>query len=193
MREPGEFILPEGKRLGYRPVMHKYVGLLWSDPVDPFWTRIYERTSVDPATLYPMITPADADTIRPYFNAGCLVVRPECGTLRRWGEYFARLYSDDALVKMCADDIKKRILLHQTALTGSILNHLNRDELLEFSDHINYPILFDQVFGAQRSFNDISDVVTFRHESYFRNPAPGLGDAVAGLTGTDSVAEGPLA
>lgn len=172
LQEPDEFILPKGKSLGYRPVMHKNVGLLWSEPLDSFWTRVYERNAVDQAALFPMVTPADADTIRPYFNAGCLVVRPERGTLRRWGDYFTQLYTDDRLRKMCEDDVKKRIFIHQTALTGAILNHLSRDELQEFSDRINYPIFFDQVFGARKTFNDITDVVTFRHESYFRDPAP---------------------
>ena len=44
--------------------------------------------------------------------------------------------------------------------------------MIEFSPRINYPIFFEQMFGAKRIFGDITDVVTFRYESYFTNPAP---------------------
>jgi hypothetical protein len=172
LQEPGEFILPNGKNLGYRPVMHKNIGLLYTEPVDTFWHRAYEKMSVSEASLFPMITPADGDTIRPYFNAGCMIVRPENHILRKWVDYFTILYQDSILSEMCRQDIRKRIFIHQVALTGAILNHLERVEMIELSERINYPIFFEQMFGAKRKFNDISDVVTLRHESYFRNPAP---------------------
>jgi len=44
--------------------------------------------------------------------------------------------------------------------------------MIEFSPRVNYPIFFEQMFGAKRTFDDITEVVTFRHESYFRKPAP---------------------
>ncbi len=172
LQEPDEFLLPGDKALGYRPVMHKNVGLLWNEPLDDFWARILKQMAVDPERLFPMVTPADGDTIRPYFNAGCLVVRPERGVLRGWVRAFQKLYQDPQLAQMCREDVKKRIFIHQTALTGAILNTLRREELLELSDRINYPIFFEQMFGARRTFNDLNDVVTFRHESYFRDPAP---------------------
>lgn len=170
--EPEEFKLPENKKLGYRPVMHKNVGLLYSEPLDSFWMRIYERMSLDESRLFPMVTPADEDTIRPYFNAGLLVVRPDAGILKKWVEYYGKLYQDTVLKKMCEEDISKRIFLHQTALTGAILNQYTPEDILLLSDRMNYPIFFREQFGAKKDFHDISDVVTFRHESYFNNPDP---------------------
>jgi len=170
--EPNEFKLPKNIKLGYRPVMHRNVGLLYSEPLDSFWMRIYERMAVDESRLFPMVTPADEDTIRPYFNAGLLVVRPEAGVLRKWVEYYSKLYQDTLLKKMCEQDIPKRIFLHQTALAGAILNHLRQNEIIEFSDKINYPIFFREQFGAKKDFHDITKVVTLRHESYFNNPDP---------------------
>ena len=172
LEEPGEFILPESKGLGYRPVMHKNIGLLYTEPVDAFWARVYEKMSVPESALFPMVTPADGDTIRPYFNAGCMVVRPERQILRRWSDYFTILYRDSVLADFCRQDVSKRIFIHQSALIGAILNHVERNDMVEFSDRINYPIFFKEMFGAKRDFRDIRNVVTFRHESYFRNPAP---------------------
>jgi len=172
LREPAEFMLPEGKALGYRPVMHKNIGNLFNEPVDEFWGRVFELLAVPDSTFFPMVTPADGDTLRPYFNAGCMVVRPRQGLMSHWLRCFIRLYRDPVLVEMCNSDIKRRIFMHQAALTGAILTRLDRDEMIEFSPRINYPIFFEQMFGAKRAFDDITDVVTFRHESYFRKPAP---------------------
>ncbi|MFH1940791.1 MAG: hypothetical protein ABIL68_01710, partial [bacterium] len=91
LREPDEFILPKGKSMGYRPVMHRNIGSLYSEPADAFWSRAYEKMSVSESSLFPMATVADGDTIRPYFNAGCMVVRPERGILRKWADYFPML------------------------------------------------------------------------------------------------------
>ena len=172
LQQPHEFMLPEGKSLGYRPVMHKNVGMLWTEPVDGFWGRAFELLSVPETSLFPMVTPADGDTLKPYFNAGCIFVRPERGLLARWADCWTTLYQDSSLTEMCKADVKKRIFIHQVALAAAILTHLERDEMLELSSKINYPIFFEQMFGARRVFDDITGVVTFRHESYFRKPAP---------------------
>jgi hypothetical protein len=172
LREPDEFMLPEGKALGYRPVMHKNIGLLYTEPLDAFWGRAFELMSVSEGSLFSMVTPADGDTLKPYFNAGCMIVRPERGLMARWVDCWRALYADSLLTEMCRADVKKRIFIHQVALAGAILTHLERDEITELSSRINYPIFFEQMFGTKRVFDDITDVVTFRHESYFRKPAP---------------------
>jgi len=119
-----------------------------------------------------MVTPADQDTIRPYFNAGLLVVRPEEGILRNWEKYFYQLSHDTLIRSMCEQDFLKRLFLHQTALTAAVLNHLNPDQLCLFSDKINYPVFFKEMFGASKEFVDITEAITIRHESYFRDPDP---------------------
>ncbi len=172
LEEPDEFILPEGKSLGYRPVMHKNIGLLWAEPPDAFWGRAFELLSVPESSLFPMVTPADGDTLKPYFNAGCMIVRPERGLMAGWVDCWTTLYRDSLMTEMCRGDVKYRIFIHQVALAGAILTHLGTDEMLELSSRVNYPIFFEQMFGARRVFDDITGVVTFRHESYFRKPAP---------------------
>jgi hypothetical protein len=138
LQEPAELILPEGTVLGYRPVMHKNVGLLYTEPLDTFWARALDLLSVSETSLFPMVTPADDDTIRPYFNAGCLAVRPERGLMAEWAECFTKLYTDSAMAEMCKADRMKRIFIHQVALTGAILRHLERSEMSDLSDRYNY-------------------------------------------------------
>jgi len=173
LQEPKEFILPEGKALGYRPVFHRNICPLYEDPLDQYWTRAYELMEVREASLFPMVTPADGDRIRPYFQAGCLAVRPEKGLLRKWREMFNVVSRDAAIKGICEKDGPKRTFTFQASLTGAFLNTLRRDEMLEFSGRINYPIFFREMFGAKRDFHDITDAVTVRYERFFADPPEG--------------------
>jgi hypothetical protein len=170
IQEPDEYILPESKSLGYRPVFHRNINPLYSEPLDEYWARAYQIMDINESTAFPMVTPADGDTIRPYFQAGCIVVRPKQGILRKWAEMFAVLYQDSVIKELCKQDQRKRIFTFQVALTGAILNNLDRSEMIEFSDRINYPIFFREMFGAKRDFHDISNAVTIRYEHFFVNP-----------------------
>jgi hypothetical protein len=181
LQEPGEFVLPKGKSLGYRPVMHRNISPLYTEPLDEFWKRAYENMSIPESLAFPMVTVADGDTIRPYINAGCLVVRPERGLLRKWAETFPLLYKDPVLKEMCRQDELKRIFIHQVALSGAIMKHLGRDEMFELSDKINYPIFFREMFGAKRDFHDIREAVTIRYESFFDNAPPDWEKSLSGL------------
>jgi hypothetical protein len=170
LQEPDEFLLPKGKSLGFRPVMHRNISPLYDEPLDEFWKRAYEDMAIPESLVFPMITVADEDRIRPYINAGCLVVRPERGLLRKWAETFALLYKDPAMKEMCRQEERRRIFIHQVALSGAVMKHLKRDEMLELSDRVNYPIFFGEMFGAKKYFHDISEAVTIRYESFFVDP-----------------------
>lgn len=172
LQEPGEFLLPEGISLGYRPVMHKNISSLYDEPLDAFWERAYRNMAITDSLVFPMATVADGDKIRPYINAGCLVVRPGRGLLRKWADTFSLLSEDPALKEMCRQDERKRIFIHQVALSGAVMKHLRRDEIIELSGRINYPIFFGEMFGAKRDFHDISEAVTIRYESFFVKPPP---------------------
>ena len=169
-QEPGEFLLPEGKSLGYRPVTHRNISPLYDEPLDDFWKRAYEDMGITESLVFPMVTVADGDKIRPYINAGCLIVRPERGLLRKWAETFPLLYKDPVLKEMCRKDERLRVFIHQVALSGAVMKYLKREELLELSCRINYPIFFGEMFGAKRDFHDINGVVTIRYETFFINP-----------------------
>ncbi len=173
LQEPTEFLLPPEKSLGYRPVMHRNICPRYDEPLDDFWHRVYHLMSIDKAVLFPMTTPAYGDRVRPYFNAGCLVVRPERRLLRNWAEQWSLLHPDPQLREMSEGDQRKRIFLHQVALVGAVLNNIERGEMLEFSDRINYPLFFQRMFGAEQPFDDITEVISLRHESFYRNGSPG--------------------
>ena len=180
LQEPGEFLLPKAKSLGYRPVMHRNISPLYKEPLDDFWKRAYDNMSTPESLAFPMVTVADGDMVRPYINAGCLVVRPERGLLRKWAETFPLLYKDPVLKEMCRQDERKRIFIHQVALSGAVMKHLGRGEMLELSDKINYPIFFREMFGAKRDFHNIKDAVTIRYESFFDSAPPDWDKVLSG-------------
>ena len=127
LREPVAFDLADDLAFAYRPVMHNRSGTLYAEPPNKFWSRIYAVLKVGDDRLFPMVTPADQETIRAYFNAGLLVVRPERGIFRTWADDFVALYSDSLLARMCREDTEKRIFLHQTALVGAVLNRVRSE------------------------------------------------------------------
>ncbi len=170
IREPAEFILPEGKNLGYRSVFHRNISPLYDEPLDAYWSRAYKSMGIRETAVFPMITPADEDTIRPYFQAGCVVVRPEKGIMKKWEDMLVLLAEDPIIREISEREPRKRLFTFQVALTGAILNAVERDEMLEFSARINYPVFFREMFGAKKDFHDISDAVTVRYEHFFQNP-----------------------
>ena len=172
LQEPEKLILGENIGLAYRPVMHNRSGSLYSEPPDQFWSRIYEKLKITDEMLFPMVTPADNQTIRAYFNAGLLAVRPRYGILRAWGESFKILYTDSVLADMCRSDVERRIFIHQTALVGAVLPRLDRSQMIELPGTYNYPLFFNQMFESSEEFESIDDIVTMRYDVYFRNPDP---------------------
>jgi len=76
------------------------------------------------------------------------------------------------MADMCQENITHKIFLHQTALVGAVINTLNRAEMVELPETYNYPFFFEQMFEAAKRFRSIDDVITLRHDIYFRNPDP---------------------
>jgi len=171
VKEPRDFRLPDSISLGYRPVMHKLIGSRYSESPDEFWTRVYDKLGVSAASIFPVQTPVDRETIRAYFNAGLLVLRPEMGVLRKWPECFAILYTDTVFVDWCKQDQRKGIFLHQVALAGDILSTLRKADMVELPATYNYSLLLRDKYPASQRPASLDDVVLFRHEFIFSAPA----------------------
>jgi len=164
LSEPSDFDLQTDVSFAYCPVMHNRSGSRYDQPPDDFWSRIYDRLSITDELLFPVVTPADQQKIRAYFQAGLLVVRPERGILRGWADNFELLYTDSVLVDMCRAEADKRIFLHQTALVGAVLKTISRDEMLELSNRYNYPIFFEQKYDSHVVYDSLEDIITIRCE-----------------------------
>lgn len=183
-QEPRGLALPAGVSLGCTPVFHQRIGSLYGEPADAFWSRIYETLAVPAEAIFPVVTPVDNRTLRGYFNAGLLVVRPERGLLRAWPEALRALYEDSLLAAACRQDRVKWIFLHQTALAALICRELRREEVLLYPYGINYPLNLHESYPAEHRPARLDDLVTCRHEHFFDDPAwvrkAGASTALAG-------------
>jgi len=162
--EPAAWILQAGKILGYRPVMHLLIGSPFDRPLDPFWTLVYDRCGVAEKRVFPMTTPVDEVRIRPYFNAGMLILRPERGILRAWREDFDRLYRDPIFEPFLKDDPRHAVFLHQAILAGTILRLLEPKDLLEIPFPYNYSLQLYGQYPEAKRIRTLDNIVTARYD-----------------------------
>ncbi len=140
LAEPGEFLLPPGIALAGRPVHHRLIGSPYDEPPSLFWKLLYEAEAVPESNLYPMVSTMDRQRIRPYYNAGCLVVRPERRILRTWYAELARLIRDPAVIEEASKVPRGSLFLHQAALSAVILSRIPKEQIAELPFRYNYPL-----------------------------------------------------
>lgn len=169
LNEPYDLALPGGKNVGYRPVHITNVGSRIDSPLDDFWRLIYERCGVSEDRIFPMKTHVDENTLRPYFNAGHLVVRPEKRLIRRWRDLFLSLYNLPEFERFYSNGLY-RIFMHQAVLSAVILNSYPHEELLELPATYNYPLHLYNEDSTGRKPDSIEELVTVRHEGFYKDP-----------------------
>jgi hypothetical protein len=168
--EPRALLLDDRITLGYRPVDHRLIGSLIDQPLDAFWTLVYRVCQVSDTRVFPMTTSADESTIRPYFNAGMLVVRPEKGLLSAWRSRFESVYRLPEFEAFYKLHPLYQIFVHQAILAGELLSALVQREMVELPCHVNYPLHMHDQYPASRRPQTLNDLVSFRYEDFFSDP-----------------------
>jgi len=169
LREPEAFLLQNEKNLGYRPVHHTLVGSRYDMAIDEFWTLIYSWCKVPQNRIFLMETHIDGARIRPYFNAGMLVTRPQKRLLQTWSDIFFDSYQNLPFTRFYEKNQLYKIFIHQALLSGVILSTFETDELTEFPSTYNYPLhLYTKDVTGHRP-SSIEEVVTFRHENFYHD------------------------
>ncbi len=164
LQEPADFLLANDKNLGYRPVHHSNVGSVYDKPIDPFWSLVYRYCNVPEERVFPMKTHVDQNILRPYFNAGILVIRPEDGLFKTWQEKFFEVYQTPELAELYESDERYVIFIHQALLSGVILSTFAPGEIQELPRSYNYPLhLYEDDVTAHRP-SSLDELVTLRHE-----------------------------
>ena len=164
LNPPKVFLLPEGTRLAYRPVHHTLVGSIYDQPVDPFWTLIYEHCDVPQDRIFPMETCVRDHIIRPYFNAGMLAVRPQNGLFSDWWNMFQRLYRHPDFLPFYEKDRRYAIFMHQAVLTGVLLHRLTKGEMQELPETVNYPLHLHHEYPPEHRPKTLNALITCRYE-----------------------------
>ena len=164
VRPPVEFLLQKDINLAYRPVHHTRIGSVYERPPDDFWSLIYQHCGISADRAFPMETCIRDNTIRAYFNAGLLVVRPECRLLETWLDHFKKLYRHPDFQPFFNSDVIYMVFMHQVVLSGVILNVFGRDELLLLPATVNYPLNLHLECSAEYRPESLNDLTTCRYE-----------------------------
>ena len=169
LQEPKDFLLQDGKSLGFRPVHHTLVGSRYEEPLDLFWTLIYRYCNVPEERVFPMTTHVDDTIIRPYFNAGLLVTRPERRLLKAWRDNFFKVYQEPPFQELYRQDERYTIFIHQAVLSGVILSTLRTDEIQELPSAYNYPLHLHAEDVTDHRPSCLEELVTIRHEGFYKD------------------------
>ena len=159
IKEPSEFILAEDKNYGYRPVHHKLIGSKFDEPIDEFWSLIYEKCNTPIDKIFPMKTHIDGEILRPYINSGFQVVRPKIGFFNKWWNSFREIFQDPVFKKFYEESDLYTIFIHQAVLSALMLEEFKLEEIVELSSDYNYPIhLFEESLDElkPKSINDLT-------------------------------------
>jgi hypothetical protein len=170
LQEPKDFFLKDGKSLGFRPVHHTLIGSPYNEPLDPFWTLIYRYCNVPKDRVFSMVTHVDGTRIRPYFNAGILITRPERHLLQTWRDRFFKAYRESAFQEFCQQDERYAVFLHQAVLSGVILSTFATNEIQELPSKYNYPLHLHAQDVTDHRPSCLEDLVTFRYEGFYEDP-----------------------
>lgn len=162
LQPPIHFALTPDKKLAYRPVHHKNIGSDFNRPPDKFWDLVYQHTEVPQERLFQMIT-CYGEAVRPYFNAGILVIDPREGLLKKWATEFDRTFQHPDFTPFF-DEPRYAIFMHQAILSGVLLNGLTAAEMSELPESYNYPLHMHVDYPASGRAAGLSDLVTARYE-----------------------------
>jgi hypothetical protein len=169
IQEPTDLVIGDNQALGYRPVDHRLIASRYAEPVDNFWQLIYLKCAVPDDQIFPMTTSVDMVMIRPYFNAGMLVLRPEKGVLRQWANTFSNLYRLPIFSTFYRQNTLYQIFFHQAVLAGVILASVEQNTLHSLSHLVNYPLHMHANYPAERRPATMNELVTCRYDTAFQN------------------------
>lgn len=169
INDPEDLILPNGKLVGYRPVDHRLIGSLWNLPKDAFWESVYNHFNLSDERTFPMMTSVDRVEIRPYFNAGMLVVRPQAGLLQTWSEAMINSMNLPIFDKFYRENTLYQIFIHQVLLAVILCQCLEKDQFIQLPYKVNYPLHMHSQYPADLKVNNLNDLITCRHDGFFED------------------------
>lgn len=163
LNPPEHFALPENARVGYRPVHHQNVGSGYGQVIDTFWQQIYTHCQVPDEHIFQMDT-CYRESVRPYFNAGMLVCRPQEALLQAWLETFQLTYRHPDFTP-AYEQPKYAVFMHQAVLAGILLHRYRPDQLLELPESYNYPLHMHADYPAEYRIHALEELKTARYEN----------------------------
>ncbi|MHA1976470.1 MAG: hypothetical protein ACW98I_06215 [Candidatus Hodarchaeales archaeon] len=177
LNPPTEFSLDKDIKVGYAPVHHTLIGSIYDKPIDSFWNFVYDKCGVSTDNVFPVRTHVDGNMLRPYFNAGCLIIRPVEDLFHLWLTKFKEIYQHPKIIEYYEENYLYKIFIHQVVLAGVILSSVDKEELMELPFNYNYPLHLYSESEEEFRPKDFNKLITARYEEIqvwdkipFQNP-----------------------
>lgn len=151
------------RNIGCRPVHHTLIGSLYYQPIDEFWDLIYRKCEVPEDRIFPMQTHVDGNILRPYYNSGFLIVRPENRFLEKWWNRYKELYKDSDFKRFYDKNKLYITFVHQAVLSAEILSNFEKNELEVLPFSYCYPINLYEESLPEYKPKSTSELVTARY------------------------------
>jgi len=155
-----------------RPVfLLNTVGLPVDQPVDHFWSAIYEAAGADPAAVPAVVSLVEDVAIRLYINCGIIAFRPGRGICREWAKTFGALASDEAFQRSACADARHRIFLHQAVLSAVVAARTRPAERRWLPPGYVYPLHLHNRLPIEKRAHRLNDLTCMIVESLWEEAA----------------------
>ena len=164
------FDLADAYDAAVRPVHIQNVGLLAIEPVDAFWTGVYEAAGVqDIETTVESFV--DVRRLRAYYNSAAFAARPGTGLFQRWFNCFEGLVCDQAFQSGPAQDEWHQVFLHQAILSTLITTMLDPQRIRVLPPEYGYPYNLHGSVPPERQAKTLNELACVIYEERSTDPA----------------------
>lgn len=163
VQPPELFYLGELRDAAFRPVHIRNVGLRASDPIDNYWSRIYQGAGVQDVR-FTVESFVDKQEIRAYFNTHAFSVNPRLGLMQRWYELFQELIRDGDFQRRACQDELHQVFLHQAVLSALVAPVAQKQRMVMLPPQYNYPFHMHASIPVERRSQSLNELVCFAYE-----------------------------
>ncbi len=142
-----------------RPVHIQNIGAPVDAPVPEYWQRIYAAAGVDAAKAWAVESYVDRQSIRAYFNSGCMAFAPDKGILRAWRDVYEKLLADPASRAFYTSDRSYAIFCHQAVLSAVVVAMAGRERVNLLPPSYGYPLPLQDQAGFANRMTSLWDIV----------------------------------
>jgi hypothetical protein len=161
--------LDESCDVAIRPVHIKNVGLGSDEPLDDYWSKVYNTVGLDPAS-FTVESFVDGQTLQPYFNTHLFAINPAKGLCRRWWEIFRELMLDADFQSGACSDTLHRIFLHQAVLSALLVKEVGEKRICILPPDYSYPYNLQDQIPISRRATTLNDMTCAVYEQRTLNP-----------------------
>lgn len=166
LHPPEELVLSDHEAVAIRPVDRTNVGSPADQPVDAYWSKLYEVCGVDPRQVWNVETTTDLNNIRAYFNGGCVAAKPERRLFSLWKENLERFIQYEFDPAVCSRE-KQRFHIDQTTLAATLLANTSRGEVRLLSKGYNYPLHKQSQLPEKYRAASLAEIVSVHYHNLF--------------------------